>query len=480
MKKSTILLFFTLTAAGFANAEDVTTSGNGVTYTLESLSTTENSGVTKNGKVYTLTNSITIAEGDRFEIESGATMKMGDGVQLRIEGTANFAATDRVLVTRADENAAPKGIYMVCDASDTEFKNIDFEYAGLRNFSSTGLTVANCTFRYNNGKMTMTGALAIGSDGATFNVDNCTFEYNEVPAIGGSAMAANGIEITNCKFIDNNTKNTNKPQVNLTVGGANSVSIENCEFTGAQRTNVGAVAVANMAGIAGDNIVWISGNTIRDHRYGITFYGGMNATVANNQIIDNKYASSAMAGGAGISIYDYGTKPNVTITGNTIEGNLWGITVLGGENVNIGKVDNPNAKDYNPGHNTFKNNGNGGALYDLYNNSALTIYAQGNHWSVDEQTAEKIESVIFHKPDDTKLGEVIYTPAWDGEGSVNEIASEAIRYADGKVYAEGADIQVYTLGGALVARANSVADLSALASGVYVARANGKVLKCVK
>ena len=127
-----------------------------------------------------------------------------------------------------------------------------------------------------------------------------------------------------------------------------------------------------------------------------------------------------------------------------------------------------------------KNNGNGGALYDLYNNSALTIYAQGNHWSVDEQTAEKIESVIFHKPDDAKLGEVIYTPAWDGEGSVNEIASEAIRYADGKVYAEGADIQVYTLGGALVARANSVADLSALASGVYVARANGKVLKCVK
>ena len=165
MKKSTILLFFTLTAVGFANAEDVTTSGNGVTYTLESLSTTENSGVTKNGKVYTLTNSITIAEGDRFEIESGATMKMGDGVQLRIEGTANFAATDRVLVTRADENAAPKGIYMVCDASDTEFKNIDFEYAGLRNFSSTGLTVANCTFRYNNGKMTTTGALAIGSGG---------------------------------------------------------------------------------------------------------------------------------------------------------------------------------------------------------------------------------------------------------------------------------------------------------------------------
>ena len=90
MKKSTILLLFTLTAAGFANAEDVTTSGNGVTYTLESLSTTENSGVTKNGKVYTLTNSITIAEGDRFEIESGATMKMGDGVQLRIEAHSKF------------------------------------------------------------------------------------------------------------------------------------------------------------------------------------------------------------------------------------------------------------------------------------------------------------------------------------------------------------------------------------------------------
>ena len=477
MKKSTILFLSLVLTAGFVKAEDVVTAGTGVTYTLESLSGLDGSGVAKDGKVYTMNNSVTISAGDRFELESGATIKMGTDVELRIEGTASLAATDRVLVTRADEEAEPRGIFMDCATAVTEVKNIDFEYAGLRNLSETGLDIENCSFRFNNGKMTTVGALGLGGNGASFVVKDCIFEYNTVPAIGGAVSYTNGIEIDNCTFTDNNTSNTNKPQVNLSAPGALKVVVKNSQFNGAERTMVGALAIANMMSVAGDNVVEIVNNDIKDHRYGVTLYGALNATIDNNRIIDNKYASSAMMGGAGISIYDYGTKPNVTVKNNTIEGNMWGITVIGGETVNIGT-------EAAPGHNKFRDNGNNGELYDLYNNSTLTVYAQGNNWGVYEQTEEKIETVIFHKNDDTKLGEVLFMPAWDGKDGVANVAADAARYANGVVTAEGASISVYTLSGALVKTAEGEADLKALAPGTYIVRVasaqGATALKCVR
>ena len=88
------------------------------------------------------------------------------------------------------------------------------------------------------------------------------------------------------------------------------------------------------------------------------------------------------------------------------------MTVIGCKNVNLGRTDvAEDAPDYNPGGNTFKDNGNSGLLYDLYNNSANIVYAQNNTWNVSSQTQEQIEAVIYHKADDASLGEVIYWPA---------------------------------------------------------------------
>lgn len=487
MKKSTIFLLCALTAAT-AFADDYATDGTGNAYTLESLSAISGSGVTKDGKVYTMANSVTIAAGDKFAIESGATIKMGDAVELRISGEANMAVDDnsRVLVTRNADTDEPKGIVLAGDGEQpAAFNNFDFEYAGLRNLSVAGFNVKNCTFRYNNGKQSTVGALALGVNGACFEIVDCTFEYNTVPAIGGAANAANGVAIYNSTFTDNNTANSNKPQINLTVGGDNYIVIDGCKVTGAQRTMVGGIAIANMIGIEGDNYVYMEDNEIRDNRYGVTFYGALNATMISNKIIDNKYAASAMAGGAGISTYTYAGSPNLMAARNTISGNMWGVCVIGGEDINFGKVADKTADDYNEGHNVFSDNGNGGALYDLYNNSALTVYAQGNKWGVDEQTAEKIETVVYHKADNASLGEVIYTPAWDGEGAVARIDSDVkARYANGKVIADGAAIEVYSTSGKLVAKTTGVADLNAFAKGVYVVKVStadgATTLKCIR
>lgn len=487
-----------------AIADDYTTAGDGTAYTLASLSEIAGSGVTKADKVYTLANNVTIATGDSFTVESGATVKLATDVTLRIEGTANFAAEDRVTVTRADESAEPKGIFVACDTEVTTFKNIDFSYAGLRNFGDKGLTVENCTFRYANGKLT-SAALGLGSADACFEIKNCTFEENSVPAIAGAANYRNGVTIDNCKFVDNNTKNGNNPQVSLPIGGNNSIIVENCTVTGTQRTNVGGIAVSNMMSTSeGDNIVYLANNTITGNRYGIALYGGQNATLSGNNISDNKYATNAYYGGSGVSLYSWYSAPNVTMTGNTIEENLWGITVLGGGILNFGKTDTETVEGFeaNEGHNIFKNNGNQDydetctmrtekgdfVPFDLCNNSTAKIYAQGNRWSVDEQTAEKIETVIFHKTDKSTLGEVIYTPAWT-DGSVKTLnAATAVRYADSRVIADGeARVEVYTPSGALVAvynAADGVADLSQLARGLYLARvttAGGTVtLKCLR
>lgn len=477
-----------LIACVAVNAADFVTEGDGTTYTLESLSTNAESGVTKSGPVYVMANNITISANDRFAIESGATVKMGDGVQLRIEGSANFEASDRVLFTRNAETDAPKGIYLSDNTAVTKFKNIDFEYCGLRNIGTKGLDADNCTFRYYNGKQSSSGALALGTDGACFNVTGCTFEHNTAPAIGGGANYTCGIRIENCTFTDNNNSNTNKPQLNLTVGGDNEIVIKGCTLTGAQRTKVGGISVSNMLSLAGDNIVTIEDNDIRGHRYGITTLGLQYVTIKNNTIVDNQYETNAMNGGSGISIYDSNGVQTAIITGNRIEQNLWGITVIGGKEVNIGKTENPAADDYNPGHNIFKDNGNGGKLYDLYNNTALTVYAQGNKWNVDQQTADQIETVIFHKNDDSKLGEVIYMPAMTGSGIKDAVTdNNCIQFIDGKIRMQSAGtVLVYTPCGDLAGKFEAVdgsADISSLPKGVYIATiktAQGtRTIKCI-
>ncbi len=422
MKKQ--LLYLSLAALpAMASANEFNSPGNGTNWTLEKLAAIDTVGVTlESAGVYVMSEGVNIAEKDTFTLESGITLKMASGVRLYSEGMVNMNCSERTLITRSDDDATPRGLYVAYENStDTMLvNNVDFEYAGLRTWFEAGaMNITNCTFKYNNGKNDSSGALALSKTGSKYKVYNCDFINNTIPAIGCGANIMLGIEIVNCLFEDNNTANSNKPQINITSGGDNDIIIKDCKLIGAQRTKVGAISVANLLGLGGNNNVTIEGCEIRDHRYAITHNGGpMNIVLKNNIMVDNKYETNPMNGGSGISLYDpYGTQ-NVWIEGNHIEGSLWGITVIGGGNVNLGKTFDPTAEDYNPGKNTFKNNGNGGVLYDLYNNGTSTVWAQGNTWGVDEQTNEKIETVIFHKADNESLGEVIYQEGANGVESV--------------------------------------------------------------
>lgn len=458
MKKIVFSAFIALSSFT-ASADDFKTQGDGTVWTLSKLATVAESGVTNAENVFTMTKNVEIASGDRFEIEGGIKVLMGDKVRLTVSGEADFCADERVLFTSAGPEDNPYGIFAGCDETAVSFAHIDFEYAGLRNFGTQGLNVDDCTFRWHNG-VSGASALNLGTNGASFTITHCTFEACQRSAINNAANYLNPVVIEHCTFTGNGTLNQNAPQINLTVSG-NTV-IRNNVITGNPALDkVGGIVVSNLVGLTGALNTVIEGNDIRNNRFGIAVYCEQHAVIKNNTIIDNKYEPIPNNGGSGINIYDPYKTQTAVITGNYIEGNLWGITVIGGKNINIGKTENKEADDYNPGHNVFLNNGNGGVIYDLYNNSANTVYAQGNYWkSVDVQDKEHIESVIFHKNDDAKLGEVIFMPA---------LSEEPTAILETPASGEIKGVEVYTLNGMKAATLRQ-ADLSGLAPGLYTIR----------
>ena len=389
--------------------------GLGGIYSLKDLSEMFGSGIEKEGEnQFNITKSITISNNDKFILEDNVNATVETGVIMSFEGDVEMAPkTKGSFKVHGIEENEWGGFHFKGSPNDVVLKNIDFtglvvKYSAMKNF-----LMDNCSLKFvPECKLSKSGAVSISfAEHAT--ITNCEFIENEHSGIATGANSNVGVLIENCVFTGNSTLNRNHPQINLGASSDKLIAIRNNTVTGnPSLTKVGGISVSNMLGDNGENNIEISGNTVTDNRYGITILGKSNSIIKDNILRNNDKDPNAMTGGSGISLYDTKeTGLTSHIEGNTIEGNLWGITVIGCTDVNIGKtcVDE-GAEDYNRGGNIFKNNGNNGILYDLYNNSSNTIYAQGNTWNVDEQTKENIEKVIFHKNDDDKLGEVIY---WD-------------------------------------------------------------------
>ena len=434
MKKFYAFLVLAAVATG-AMADDFVTDGTGNVYTFNALSQIEGTGVTLlDDGSYLVSADFTIAEGDVLQLQNNDVIKMADGVRITLDGDADFAPADTAVVTRDAEGSKPKGFWMMGENGNATLKNVTFEYVGVVfGGANSSLTANNCTFTLHNGKSSSSGALSFNASCGGNVVENCYFIENTLNAIGNGATNPVGIIIRNCLFWHNTTDNRNKPQINLTVGGDYDVLIADNEVIGGQFTLSGGIGLSNMMGLAHSGINIIENNYIADNRYGITTIGSVDAIIRNNTMIDNCYDPNPNNGGSCVSIYDSSSSANIYMEGNWMEGGLWGITVpTGAPNINLGKVEDPEAEDYNPGNNTFVNNGNGGELYDLFNNGTATIWAQGNTWNVAEQTEENIEEVIYHQVDDPSKGLVIFMPAKTPSTAVEEVS--AAQQQDNRYY----------------------------------------------
>ena len=146
MKQMIVLLM--LAACQQLSAEGFKTTGDGKTYSLQLLSAMEGTGVkmtSDDSKVYyTLSNDVTIAEGDKFVMDDGVTVLFDDGVTLTVEGEADFELEEGSTFDSAShsDETSPVGVRIGNEESQTTVENCTFRYVGLRCTSSKGLQVS--------------------------------------------------------------------------------------------------------------------------------------------------------------------------------------------------------------------------------------------------------------------------------------------------------------------------------------------------
>lgn len=370
--------------------------GDGITYTLPDLVDAAGGVVTNEGSVFTIHQDITISHSDVLLLDDQVSRIDAPGVLITISGSLSCNITgDRVKLygTEAQpfsmrfENATNclmqkmylsdgAGIQLV--ESDITFDDVKFVYF-TTDYCHAVIDICNCNPVIN----------------------NCFFMLNQGAAISSPANGQSSPQITGCE-LDANVNGQNIPQINLGPGGEDTIRIVGNNIHGTWATfHTGGISVADLMGI-GDTKVLLKNNIVKDGRYGYNQQGmTISSVIEGNLFLNNTHEDNPMNGGSGISIYGTSTNNKAILRNNVITGNLWGITAIYYHDIDLGTED-----DW--GSNEIHDNGNGGVIYDLYNNSACDLTAVGNKWgTVVEQ---EVEDHIVHQYDDPTLGLVTYIP----------------------------------------------------------------------
>ena len=394
--------------------------GNGTTYTLPDLVAASDGVVTGSGTVFAVNADLTISANDILQIDDQVTRIDAPGVLITISGSmvCNNTDTNRVKLygtvtsqfSMRFENATAcdiRHMYFSDGAgikvieSDVTFNDVKFVYF-TRDYSTAVIDIFNCNPEIN----------------------SCYFMLNDGPAISSPANGQASPKILNCEM-DTNVKDINAPQINLGPGGQDTIYIVgNQIYTIMATWYVGGISVADLMGV-GSTKVLVKDNIVKDNRYGYNQQGQtISSVIVGNQFVDNNHEDNPMNGGSGISIYGMSVNNKAVLRDNLITGNLWGITAIYLHDIDMGI-------EGDWGNNTIHDNGNGGVIYDLYNNSACDIMAVGNDWGTTD--AEVIESHIFHQIDDPALGLVTYIPYVGGDDGIDEIY-ESKTLKDNRIY----------------------------------------------
>ncbi len=402
MKKIILTAFLTFLTCALAIAQDYTTPNTGVTWTLDDIAAASPTTITIAGSDYTLLGNLTIAANDAVIIDSDLTLSIDAAKLITVFG-AFTVDSNAVTITALDVNTPYEG-FRFEEFSEIDINNATIQYGGGLRVLTETFSIDNCTIT-NNVSGATTSAVIQLSRGLP-QITNNTITLNENPAIGSAANSAVSAYIFNNTIEGNNQANSNRPQINLGTTLANEPLqiIQNTIIGDPSLDQAGGIAIANFVG--GNVNVIIDNNTIRGNRYGITILGiNDSAEITNNIIEDNNIQGDPNLGGSGINLNSSTASNAVIVSGNEIRRNLWGITMQGSASINLGDDAN------NPGNNVFSENGNGGEIYVLYNNTANTISAKHNCWIEGQQsTQQQVEDVIFHNVDDPNLGEVIFDP----------------------------------------------------------------------
>ena len=417
MKKILLAIVFSIGLVSMLNAQWVS-PGDGTTYTLPDLVRVSDGVVTNTGTVFSINSDLTISANDVLKIDHQVSRIDAGNVLLTINGSVTCTNTERVkFYGTLTEHFSIR----FENATDCELKTMYFsDGAGIQVIESD-VNFIDCKFVYFTRDYCSS---AINFMNCNPLIKDCYFLLNEGPAIGSPANGQGSPRILNCQF-DSNVNSSNNPQINLGPGSEDTIFIVGNEIDGTYASwHAGGVTVSDLMGVGATKVV-LKDNIIKEGRYGYNQQGqNISSVIVNNQFINNNHEDNPMNGGSGISIYGYSTNCKSIIRNNTITGNLWGITAIYLHDIDLGIED-----DW--GNNLIKDNGNGGVIYDLYNNSSCDITAVGNNWGTSN--ANEIEEHIYHQYDDPEFGLVNYIPFVDVD-AIDETVSTAVEIAPNPVF----------------------------------------------
>jgi hypothetical protein len=407
MKKILPILLLIIGLTSIVQAQ-WTSPGNGTTYTLPDLVAVTDGVVTNDGNVFTIHQDLTIATNDVLKIDDQLIRIDAPGILITINGSMTCENTERVKLYGDPSNPFSMRFE---DATNCLLRKMYFsDGAGIQVIESD-ITFDDVKFVYFTTDYCHAVIDILNCDPV---VNNCYFMLNKGAAISSPANGQSSPQITNCE-LDANVDNMNAPQINLGPGGDDTIRIVGNNIHGTWAVfHTGGVSVADLMGI-GSTKVLLKDNIIKDGRYGYNQQGQtISSVITGNQFINNNHEENAMNGGSGISIYGTSVNNKAILRNNVITDNLWGITAIYLHDIDLGTEDSW-------GNNEIHNNGNGGVIYDLYNNGTCDIMAVGNDWGVTHE--EVVENHIFHQIDDPSLGLVTYIP-FIGYDQIEELPLE--------------------------------------------------------
>lgn len=358
-------------------------------------------------------------------ISEGETLLFGGSATMEINGNLNI--TNATIGAAEGSEGSAKGFRMYKEGANATITGSEFNYVGINYGNGTEegcLTVTGCTFNNHNSKggNAVINFTSLSKDNL---VQDCEFNNPTLSAVASGANVACGITFKNNVINKPTASNRLYPGINMSATGPYDIIIDNNQVHGAAaETRSGGIALACLLGNPPTGTLYVTNNYVENCSYGITLTGPGNVRMINNTVLNNKYISDPDLGGSGLNITCNSANviAKAYMQGNHIEGNVWGITVIGNVDINAGYLGNSKDIENNPGENVFINNGNTKYAngydpegefqrWDLYNNSASTVYAQNNYWYVSEGANPGV--TIYDIADDPSKGEVIYTP-WAG------------------------------------------------------------------
>ena len=376
------------------------TPGQFKSWTLDSLVAQSAGVVSFDGSGYLIHSDITIKATDTLKIPEAALIRTAAGKRINVSGVIlSNPVEGKVVFTAIDTSHVSfyfKG-FRLDESSVSVFRNTVVMHGGGIQLVGSNVLFEYCLIR-NNNHSNVNAALAYINCSPV--IRNCEFRYNSRSAIASGANVHGSPQIFNNVFIHNTTDNSNRPQLNLGPGVADTIRIVGNYIEGASPRSGGVIVGTFLGGSAK---VLLEGNTIIGNRYGYSQTGGnIRSVIRNNVLVDNNLETNILEGGAGLDFTASSAQGNYAfVRGNIIHGNLWGITIQGLASADLGSDDNP-------GLNYVFNNGSGGELVNVYNNTANNIPAVLNYWGSHSPT--EIEEMIYHQADEPELGLVSYLP----------------------------------------------------------------------